>query len=425
MAWTVDEGRAARRLDGDALDRALVDAHERAWSVLADLTPGQWAVPYDRGINPPAWEYGHVAWFTELWALREAYWTASDVLVTRAPSRLAGADGWFDSGRVAHVDRWGLALPPVRELRQYMASVLEGVREKLRRGSAEGPYPFRLALFHADMHGEALTYMRQTLDYSMPQGVDSAPSLRAVPAGAAVLTDAAGAAHRSDRDAELPAGDFLLGSDRGDAFVFDNEKWAHEVKLRAFSISRALVSNAEYAFFVDAGGYRDRRLWTDEGWAWQAEVGLDHPSRWRKVRGADATGRGDTGSWEQRWFGCWVPVDPRAPVCHVSAHEAEAYCRFAGRRLPAEAEWERAAIDGAIAWGGSVWEWTSDPFLPYPGFAPDRYRDYSKPWFATHRSVRGGSFATVSRMHHPRYRNYYTPGRNDIFVGFRTCALQG
>ncbi|MEA3121532.1 MAG: gamma-glutamyl hercynylcysteine S-oxide synthase, partial [Paraburkholderia sp.] len=109
------------------------------------------------------------------------------------------------------------------------------------------------------------------------------------------------------------------------------------------------------------------------------------------------------------------------PVCHINAFEAEAYCKWRGRRLPREAEWECAACHNLILWGDSVWEWTADPFEPYPGFAPDPYLDYSLPWFSTHRSVRGGSFATHDRMRHPRYRNFYLPHRNDVFVGFRTC----
>lgn len=399
---STDDGLAARTLDRDALDRALVDAHERTWALLADLAPSQWIVSYNPGINPPLWECSHVAWFTEWWVLREGYWNENGDLVTRRPSLLPGADRWFDSGRVPHVDRWTLELPPHGALREYAATVLDKVRVKLRAGNGEGPYPFRLALFHADMHGEALTYMRQTLDYSTP-------ALGDLPARLAV-----GATPNDAGDAVMADDAFTQGSSDDGAFVFDNEKWAHEVALGPTRIARHCVTNTEYAAFVDAGGYADRRLWSDAGWAWRVDRGLAQPQRWRRRHG---------GEWEERWFGAWRPLAEARPVCHVSAHEAEAYCRWAQRRLPREAEWERAAVEGAIEWGHAVWEWTADAFLPYPGFSPDRYRDYSQPWFATHRSVRGGSIATVARMHHPRYRNFYLPERNDIFVGFRTCAL--
>jgi EgtB-related family protein len=117
------------------------------------------------------------------------------------------------------------------------------------------------------------------------------------------------------------------------------------------------------------------------------------------------------------------PLDPELPVIHVNAFEAEAYCAWAGRRLPRAAEWEHAAAAlVAFHWGGSVWEWTSDAFQPYPGFKAGPYRDYSQPWFGDHRELRGGAFATHARMHDLRYRNFFMPQRADIFAGFRTAS---
>jgi len=112
-------------------------------------------------------------------------------------------------------------------------------------------------------------------------------------------------------------------------------------------------------------------------------------------------------------------------VIHVSAWEAEAYCRSIGRRLPHAAEWELAAPDERFHWGHSVWEWTADAFLPYPGFVAGPYADYSAPWFGDHRELRGGAFATHARLHDPRYRNFFVADRSDVFAGFRTAALDG
>ena len=385
------EAIAARSAGTATLARAFRDAHARSHAVLADLAPEQWRVPYHAGINPPLWEYAHVAWFAEWWVLREARWTARGELATARASMLPGADRWLDSSRVAHADRWTLDLPPGDEIRDYARAVHAAVLAKL--AGAGDLYPFRLALFHEDMHGEALTYMRQTLDYAAPWPL-------ALPAVGA------------RGDAAMDGGEFVQGSRQGDGFVFDNEKWAHRVRLAPYRIARACVTNAEYAAFVDAAGYREPRWWSDEGLRWLHQARIDHPQRWRRLRN----------DWQCRWFGAWQPLPADAPVCHVSAYEAEAYCRFSGRRLPSEAEWECAALQRAIDWGKSVWEWTSDAFRPYPGFAADRYRDYSQPWFATHRVLRGGSLATQPRMTHPRYRNFFLPDRRDIFAGFRTCA---
>ena len=138
--------------------------------------------------------------------------------------------------------------------------------------------------------------------------------------------------------------------------------------------------------------------------------------------------RRDAGDWLQRQFDRWISLDLMAPAVHLNAFEADAWCRWAGRRLPTEAEWECAAMVGptsvrtAFEWG-RVWEWTSSAFEPFPGFEPHPYRDYSAPWFGTRRALRGASTATSARMAHPKYRNFFTPERNDIFAGFRSCAV--
>lgn len=385
-----------RRLDKQALRAALLDAREYTKAQLDDLDDARWRVPCLPIINPPLWEFGHVGWFMEHWCLRQQGEGRAP-----APSQLAAADRWYDSGRVAHATRWSLDLPDRTATTRYVGEVLERTLAALERApeNDEGLYFFRLALYHEDMHGEAFAYTRHTLGYPAPSTVAAVP------------------APNETGDVAFAADTFEMGAPRPDAgggFVFDNEKWAHPRTQAAFAMRRGLVTNGEFAAFIEAGGYERPAYWTEAGRRWRADLSRKHPRDWRGAKG---------GGWEARHFDRWAPIESAAPVAHVTAFEAEAFCAWAGRRLPTEAEWEYAATREAIRWGGSLWEWTASPFVPYPGFAADPYREYSAPWFDTHRCVRGGSMLTRDRMHHARYRNFYMPERDDVFVGFRTCAL--
>jgi iron(II)-dependent oxidoreductase len=214
------------------------------------------------------------------------------------------------------------------------------------------------------------------------------------------------------------------------------------------------VTNAQYEEFVEERGYLRREFWSEAGWLWLQQSGAQAPRYWRNR----------DGQWQQRRFDAWAPLASQEPVIHVNWHEVQAYCRYAGRRLPSETEWEMAASwtdtlpKRRYPWGdappdarranlegnapiavealpagegahgcrqliGNVWEWTDTAFGPYPGFEPDPYKEYSQPWFGTHKVLRGGSFATPARLIRNTWRNFYTPERCDIFAGFRTCAI--
>jgi iron(II)-dependent oxidoreductase len=372
-----------------ALRDWLVEAQSLTRSLTQSIEDMRPAVPMLPIVNPPIWELGHVAWFQEFWLHRGGAFDA--------PSMLRHADRWYDSSRVAHDTRWSLDLPDAQETRRYFEAVFERSLELLERGppSDEGAYFAQLAIFHQDMHNEAFCYMWQTLGYTMP--------LYWPEPGTAIPGDIA-----------IPAGTIALGAAPASGFVFDNEKWVHEMNVPAFSIARCVVSNTEYRKFVDSGGYARRNLWSDAGWALRERLALDHPRCWRR----------EAGAWSVRRFDRWLPLAAHEPVMHVSCHEAEAYCNWAGRRLPSEAEWECAAKRSPEQFDcGKVWEWTSSRFAPYPGFAADPYKEYSAPWFAEeHRVLRGGSFATPRRLMRTTLRNFYKPERADMFCGFRTCA---
>jgi ergothioneine biosynthesis protein EgtB len=385
-------------MDPAQLAAALLGARDYTLSLFDQLEAAGYGepqrVPRMDTLNPPLWELGHTAWFAEWYILREA--DSSHPAAARRPSLLARGDDWFDSNTVPHRARWTLGLPPAGALKTYCHEVLDRTLDKLSREAAGDAalYPYRLALAHEDMHGEALRYTLQTLGVTL-----AAPLAESEGQGGTIA---------------YPGGTIMLGGQQTGGFVFDNEKCAHPVRVAPFTIDSTLVTNAQYAEFVADGGYQYPRFWSAAGREWLLRTGRCAPRYWER----------DGKEWLVRRGDALALLAPFEAVRHVSLYEAQAYCAWAGRRLPSEAEWEFAATSSqpGFRWG-ALWEWTASPFVPYPGFAADAYREYSAPWFDTHQVLRGASFATPSRLRSPHFRNFYLPGRDDIFVGLRTCAL--
>jgi len=423
----------------------LRDARTRTLAVIDGLSDEELIGAFRETVNPILWALGHVAWFHENWALRH---------LRGLPSLMPGNDELYNSFEVAHETRWELALPSRAATLAYLDDVLAAELERL---AAEGPptarstYFHRLVVFHEDMHDEAMLYDRQNLGYSEPPflAADPCPTPPAAPLAAA--------------DADIPGKrGFMLGGTPAQGFLFDNEKWAHPVDVAPFRMAATPVTNGQFAEFVEAGGYHQPEHWSLGGRLFLRRYKPEYPLYWRHEGG---------GRWLRRSFEDWLPLREHNPVLNVCWYEAEAYCNWAGRRLPTEAEWELAATAeptpaGEISdhkrtypWGeapptperanldahysmcvdtralpagdsafgvrqmvGNVWEWTADPFYPYPGFEVDPYREYSAPWFGYHKVLRGGAWATRGRMIRNTWRNFFMPDRRDVLAGFRTCA---
>ena len=422
----------------------LQDARQRTCELLDGLDARQLMGPKMGTVNPLRWEVGHVAYFYEYFILRQLYGEESILGNDKA-------DSLYDSISVAHNNRWDLPLLSLQDTKAYMQGVLDKLCKRLPDGLASEAESFiyQFGVFHEDMHDEAFLWARQTLAYPTPAFANAID--------AATLRNSG--SHPGFVD--IPGGTFRLGAEIDAAFMFDNEKYAHEVLVQPFSIARATVTNAEFAEFVEAGGYAQDRFWSPEGQKWKADNQVSHPGYWMNIGGSQ---------WMMRRFDQTIPLPLNEPVIHVTWYEAEAYCRWAGLRLPTELEWEVAALgetdsNGNLCsvkrrypWGnspphkdlanldgralgcvdvaahakgdsafgcrqmlGNVWEWTSDTFQPFAGFSADAYREYSTMLFGSTKVLRGGAWTSRSRMMHGTYRNFFEPQRWNIFSGFRTC----
>ncbi|MCK7547514.1 selenoneine synthase SenA [Marinobacter koreensis] len=435
----------------------LENARHRTINLVTSLSDRQLDVPYHPGVNPPLWEMGHAAFFYEVFVFS---------LLDGAPSYDPSMDDLWDSFHVAHRDRWRKDLFPGREQTlAYFNTIYDRVADRIRNQSLSDRelYLYRYAIYHQNMHIESLIWCRQTAGYPAPEDFKA---------------DRPAPSESLAGDVDIPAGRWLIGmpGDSGDfatsGFAFDNEKPGFELDLEAFRIARTPVSNRQFQAFVEDGGYQRPDLWSFGGRAWlQTEQDMAlvhgyaeplmrqprHPLYWRW----------HDNRWEERLFDRWRLLNPDAPVTHVSYWEAEAWCNWAGRRLPSEFEWEVAALANRpgqpfrrFPWGneapdptradldarsqaqnpvwdyaagdspfgcrqmvGSVWEWTSNQFLPYDGFRVDMYPFMSTLQFGDHKVTRGGSCATSSCLIRGTYRQAYLPFRNDVFTGFRTCAV--
>ena len=387
------------------LSLALMDArnHTLRWFGVfeeAQRASGQ-AVAATPELDPPLWTLGHVGWFQERWIARNVQrqrGEAADASGPRLASIEPRADDVFDPRCHGRAERWAVALPDATGLRGYLAETLEATLDLLAgAGDSDAAlYFYRLALLHEDRLCEALAACAQALQLN-------AAAAPWQPRSALAPRDPIG----------FGAQRFMLGSAPG-GLVPPGERWAHEVQLPEFEIDAQALSWARYAEFAADGGYDDAQWWTGEGWDWVRAQGRRAPRYVEQLR---------HGVLLQR-LGQMQRVGAAQAAVHVSRHEAQAWCRWAGRRLPTEPEWELAATTGAargFVWGevfewvgGSARAWPGGP-AQLPGFAP-------APPLGSCGVLRGASWMSRARCKHPRARRFVPPQHDAAFCGFRSCA---
>ncbi|WP_255945983.1 ergothioneine biosynthesis protein EgtB [Streptomyces odontomachi] len=418
---------------------ALLAARERTALLTECVSEPELTAQHSPLMSPLVWDLAHIGNQEELWLLRA---------VAGRPAMRPDIDPLYDAFEHPRAERPTLPLLPPREARRYAAEVRGRALDVLESTRFDGTpltaagFAFGMIAQHEQQHDETMLITHQ---------------LRNGPVALTAPDPDPGAAAKFVASAEVlvPGGPFTMGTST-EPWALDNERPAHRRLVPPFFIDTVPVTNAAYQMFLADGGYDEPRWWAPEGWAYLREHGITAPLFWRRE------GR----AWVRRRFGVTEPVPPEEPVLHVSWYEADAYARWAGRRLPTEAEWEKAARHDPVTgrsmrypWGdadpradhanlgqrhlrpapagsypageapcgarqlmGDVWEWTASDFLPYPGFRPFPYKEYSEVFFGSdHKVLRGGSFAVADVVCRGTFRNWDYPVRRQIFSGFRTA----
>ncbi|MFH8733605.1 MULTISPECIES: ergothioneine biosynthesis protein EgtB [unclassified Streptomyces] len=417
---------------------ALLTARDRTTLLTSCVEGPELTAQHSPLMSPLVWDLAHIGNQEEQWLLRA---------VAGREAMRPEIDPLYDAFEHPRSERPKLPLLAPKEARGYAAEVrgraLDVLESTPFHGTrlTEAGFAFGMIAQHEQQHDETMLITHQLRS--------GAPALTAPD------PDPVSPAFRGPSEVLVPGGPFTMGT-TAEPWSLDNERPAHARLVPPFHIDTAPVTNGAYLAFMDDGGYDNSRWWTPEGWALVRDNGLRSPLFWRR----------EAGQWLRRRFGVTEVVPPDEPVVHVSWYEADAYARWAGRRLPSEAEWEKAArFDPASGrsmrypWGdadptperanlgqrhlrpapagsypagesplgvrqliGDVWEWTSSDFLPYPGFVAFPYREYSEVFFGPdHKVLRGGSFAVDAVACRGTFRNWDYPVRRQIFAGFRTA----
>ncbi|MFB9687996.1 ergothioneine biosynthesis protein EgtB [Amycolatopsis plumensis] len=416
---------------------ALTRARARSVALTDAVDDEDLVRQHSKLMSPLVWDLAHIGVQEELWLVRD--------VGGREPLR-PDIDDIYDAFQHARADRPELPLLGPAEARAYVKQVREKAFDVLEHAPMEGrrlteqAFAFGMITQHEQQHDETMLATHQLRKGDPVLHAPEPPPARSGTLPAEVL---------------VPGGAFTMGTS-AEPWALDNERPAHEIAVEAFWMDTVPVTCGAYVEFLDGGGYDDEQWWSPAGWAYRTENSITAPRFWKREQ---------DGWWRTR-FGVYERIPAGEPVVHVSYFEAEAYAAWAGRRLPTEAEWEKAArFDPATGrsrrfpWGdeepsaehanlgqrhlrpapagaypagasptgvhqliGDVWEWTSTDFHGYPGFAPFPYREYSEVFFGPeYKVLRGGSFGTDSAAIRGTFRNWDYPIRRQIFAGFRTA----
>lgn len=397
----------------------MVEARAYTQALFATIDPEDFCHQAHDEFSPVGWHLGHIGVTEGFWVLQQCQHAAS------LSPEYDAVFSPLDNPKENRVN-----LPAAHEIFAYLDAVRDRVFAFLERGDWPDSHPLlgdgrllNMLLQHEEQHTETILLILNLIAARRFDAGDGRSfSAQAVPrrspppqAGRTTMV-------------RIPAGAYSMGSDDS-AYTLDNERPARQVRLEEFWIDPTPITNADFLEFMDAGGYQNPAWWSQQGWRWCEEWHITHPLHWRSGNGQ--------GRWlEVDPFGV-APLDPARPVRCVSWYEAEAYARSVGKRLPTEAEWEKAAwwdaeqhaataqsdlLAPRLGMLGGVWEWTHTWFHPYPGFQAFPYDGYSVPYFDQHhRVLRGGSWATRRHVLRSTFRNWYHPGMRAVFAGFR-CA---